>query len=119
MRMFAQARAMLRPRSGEAMPAPPISERAAFAIMSPTKRCGMPTAGKLAVTIAAVRGIAPEDIDRDSDPLWPFLGAFSTVYIDAARARFLAGHYTHGLNIEEALAEIMANLEDESFGTVL
>jgi hypothetical protein len=79
----------------------------------------VPTAGTLAVTIAAVRGIAPEDVDRSTDPLWPFLGAFSTIYIDAARVRFLAGHYTRGLNIEEALAEIIASLEEESFGTVL
>jgi hypothetical protein len=92
-------------------------------LMSPKRQRStpraVPTAGRLAATIAAVRGIAPEDVDRKTDPLWRYLGAFSTVYIDAARVRFLAGHHTRGLCIEEALAEIMANLEEESFGTAL
>jgi len=76
----------------------------------------MPTAGKLALTIAAVRGIAPADVDRHNDPLWPYLQRFSTIYVDAARVRFLAGRYKCGLALQEALEEIIANLEEEAFG---
>jgi len=79
----------------------------------------MPTAGKLAVTIADVRGIAPREVDRRSDPLWTYLQGFSAIYVDAARFRFLAGRYTRGLAIEEAMQEIMADLEEEAFGVGL
>jgi hypothetical protein len=76
----------------------------------------MPTAGKLALTIAAVRGIAPADVDRHNDPLWSYLQRFSTIYVDAARVRYLAHRYKNGLALEEALEEIIANLEEEAFG---
>jgi hypothetical protein len=76
----------------------------------------MPTAGKLALTIAALRGITAEDVDRLNDPLWSYLQRFSTIYVDAARVRFLAGRYTSGLALEEAVEEIIAHLEEEAFG---
>ena len=71
---------------------------------------------KLTLTIAALRGIAAEEVDRRNDPLWSYLQRYSTIYVDAARVRFLAGRYTSGLALEEALAEIVANLEEEAFG---
>jgi len=78
-----------------------------------------PTTGQLILTIAALRGIPPSDVDRVNDPLWLYLQGFSTIYVDAARVRYLAGHYTSGRAVEEAIEEIMANLEEEAFGGVL
>jgi hypothetical protein len=78
-----------------------------------------PTTGELILTIAALRGIPPSDVDRLNDPLWSYLQGFSTIYVDAARVRYLTGHYTSGLGVEDAVEEIMANLEEEAFGGVL